>query len=110
LQQTGSGDAPGAPQEREAASASTAVRVGTRPRVSAHSQVGLAAQPKPNPALIEAPDEDRWLGIKVLTYEAIEAKVRAVINRPGWMVRDGRTDFNESPARARAHLYHSHFR
>ena len=112
LQQTGSGPRPGAQQERDAEATSNAVQAGTRPQLGAASRIGLAAQPKPRFTAGESwlTIEDLRLGIKVVTLPEIEAKVRSVIDRPGSQVNQGRADFNESPARARAHLYHSHFR
>ena len=113
VQQSGGGTTPGAPQEHDAQAAAAAVQAGLRPHVRAASAVGFAAQLRHGFADDQsgaADWEDRDLGITVVTIPAIEAKIRTVIDHPGWQVRDGKADFNADPARAKANVYHTHFR
>jgi hypothetical protein len=112
VQQGGGGDAlPGPAQERDAEATSRAVEAGDRPQVRAPSRVGLAAQAKPGGMVLEAGEpEDLRLGIKIVTVSEIEARVTRIVKRPGFGVSQGRADFNESPKKAKANLYQSHFR
>ena len=109
LQQTGEGPPPGPQQELEARAASRAIQSGSRPRVESRSGVGIAAQPKATISDDDL-DPDKALGITVVKMTDIEAKVRRVVDRPGPQAATGSADFSADPHRAKANLYHSHFR
>jgi hypothetical protein len=109
VQQADGGASPGSAQERDAKEASRAVETGQRPQVQEPSRVGLAAQPRlgfPGAASLEEVEP----GLRIVKRSDIEARVKRIIKAPGHAVVDGRADFNASPARAKANLYHTHFR
>jgi Domain of unknown function (DUF4157) len=111
LQQSRAGPPPGARQERDAEEAARSIDSGAALRVGAPSGIGFAAQPRAGATISDdLLDPDRALGISVVKLPAIEAKVRKVVERPGPEVSEGKADFNADPRRAKANLYHTHFR
>jgi hypothetical protein len=114
VQQAGGGAPPGPEQERDAEAACAAVEASNRPQVRAPSRLGLAAQPKPlasGGGLSEtAEPEDLILGLNIVKVSEIKAKVTRIIKAPDFSISQGRADFNQSPAKAKANLYHGHFR
>lgn len=111
VQQAGGGAPPGPAHERDANTVSRAVEMGARPQVRTSSRVGLAAQPKPGMAGGEALGNDfENAGLRIVTFEEITARVNRIMKTPGIEVREGRADFNASPARANANLNATHFR
>jgi hypothetical protein len=93
---------PGAAHEREADSAVSALEAGRAPQISIPSRIGLAAKPDN-----DAPAPPRP---KIIRRSDIEARVRQVMHAPGYATSQAHQDFNANPQRAKANLYHSHFR
>jgi hypothetical protein len=113
VQQRGSGPSPGPAQEQDAEAASGTVQAGGRPQLREPSRVGFAAQPQLGHLgrLHQGPEPgDGLLGLEIVTRSEIEAKIRRIMKKPGSQAREGRADFNASPVRAKANLYHTHFR
>jgi hypothetical protein len=113
VQQAGGGAPPGRAQEKDAEAASRAVEAGRRPRVSAPSGVGLAAQPRGllgTPGFFDPLDHYRNAGVAFTTYEEVAKEIAGIMNAPGAGRAAGRADFNRDPARAKANLYSAHFR
>jgi hypothetical protein len=75
----------------------------------AHELTHVVQQSHGRTAIQRAPEDD-FGNIKIVKLSEIQARVARILQSPTYEIGAGRADFSASPARAKARLYHSHFR